>query len=381
MSVTCATFAYPRLDTEARGMLASRLTDAAIPDTFVLSTCLRIEIAVPGDRRRLDQALVALFGDAPIPQPTVTMGDKAAQHLFRVAAGLESPIVGEPEILTQVRQSVAAMKEHESTEGLFLKLLETGVAIGRRARETMALSAHDSMASVAAQLVGFADHVAVLGSGAMAAAVVRSLHALPVPPSVTLLARSPETVRIEDVAVLPFERLPGLLADVSAVISATSASTRLLSDEDLEAILARRTSQMTVVDMAMPPDFSPPDDDRIVHYDIDALARMADRHQQSEEADALVITAAREAYRRYVAHHDVGPLISDLMRSADDIVSQAVDRFAGRLTAPGDAAVLRQTAHTVARSLLAAPVAYLNEAEEQDDAVAMLEQAFNVDRG
>jgi glutamyl-tRNA reductase len=381
MSMTCATFAYPRLDTEARGSMAARLADRDVPDAFALSTCLRIEVAVPGDRRRLDQALTALFGDAPLPEPEITMGGHAALHLFRVAAGLESPIVGEPEILTQVRQAVAAMKEAGSTDGLFLKLLETGVAIGRRARDTMALSAHDSMASVAAQLAGFTDHVAVLGSGTMAAAVVKSLHALPVPPRITLLARSPETVRIEDVTVLPFDRLPDLLRKVSAVVSATSASTRLLSDEDLEAILAARSSQITLVDMAMPPDFRPPDDDRVVHYDIDDLARMADRHYQPEDAEALVAAAANSSYRRYVAHHDVGPLIGDLMRSADDIVSQAVDRFSGRLSTADDAAVLRQTAHTVARSLLAAPVAYLNETEEQDAAVAMLERAFNFGRG
>jgi glutamyl-tRNA reductase len=208
--------------------------------------------------------------------------------------------------------------------------------------------------------------VAVFGSGIMATAVAEGLLQLPAPPAVTVIARQPEKVAVgELVEVWPFQRAAEALSSFPAVISATSAQGRLVDDETMSLAFARRTSPLTLVDMAMPPDFRPAGSPMVSYIDIDALARMADRRPRALEADSFVETAASDAFRQYRDHHEVAPLIEDMMRSADEIVDRTVGRFAGKLGSPTDEAVLRQAAHTVARTLLAGPVSYVKQADPE----------------
>jgi glutamyl-tRNA reductase len=236
------------------------------------------------------------------------------------------------------------------------------------------------MAAVAAQAVGTAGRVAVLGSGIMGTAVVEGLLLLPAPPAVTMVARHPEKVGDRPgVEVLAFDRASSVLAEFPAVISATSAKHRLLDDHDMVAAVSDRAEPLTLVDMAMPPDFAPALSDKVTYFDIDDLARMADRRARSDEADALVEGAAVEAYRQYRDHHEVGPLIGQLMSGADEIVDDIVSRFSGRLSDRGDEATLRQAAHTVARTLLARPVSYLKGENRAAEAIDVIADAFGVD--
>lgn len=348
---------------------------------FVLSTCLRVEVVVPGPESLLDQALDHLFGDLlETAQPQRRRGARAVSHLYRVAAGLESPILGEHEVLTQFRQALIEAEEAGRVSGVFARLLEGAVGAGRHARELIPGSPHNSMAAVAAQSVGTADQVAVLGAGLISSAVVQGLLLLPAPPQVTVIARHPEKVaRQEMVAVLPFERATEALDTFPAVISATSAKRRPIADQVLADVLARRTTRLLLIDMAMPPDFELPAGADVDYLDIDDLARMADRRSRSEDADALVETAAGTAYRQYRDHHEIGPLISRLIGQADDVVAETVRRFAGRLGGSDDRDVLRQTAHTVARALLAGPISYLKQEERSAEAMDVIADAFGVE--
>jgi glutamyl-tRNA reductase len=378
MQLNSLTFAYPDTPGEIRAEITTRLAGSEAPaETFLLSTCLRIEVLVAGDRRRLDEVAAELLGiDDPTAHGVVLSGEQAVAHIFGVAAGLESPILGEREILTQFRQALAAAEESGSVTGLFAKLLETAVSVGRQARELLPDSPHDSMAAVAAQVVGAFDRVAVLGSGLMAQSVVMGLFGLPAPPEVTVVARTPENVTIPGVEVWPMSRAAEAIGSFPAVVSATSAKQRLIPDDELAAALGRRRGTVMLVDMAMPPDLLPPDGAPVTYVDIDHLASKAARRARRHDADAMVAAAAADAYRRFTDHYAVGPVIGGLMRTADDIVDRAVDRFAGRLGGADDAALLRQAAHTVARTLLAAPVSYLRSSDRPAEAVDMLAEAF-----
>jgi glutamyl-tRNA reductase len=221
-----------------------------------------------------------------------------------------------------------------------------------------------------------------LGSGIMATAVVEGLMLLPAPPQVTVVARNPEkVVDREGVEVLPFEQARAVIEEFPAVISATSAKHRLVDDRSLSAAVSGRRQPLLLIDMAMPPDFRPTVGDDITYIAIDDLARMADRRPRTDEADAFVESAATEAYRHYREHHELGPLIGGLMSTADEIVDNAVRRFAGRLGDPNDEAILRQSAHTVARTLLAGPVSYLKTADRAPEAIDVIADAFGVDDG
>jgi glutamyl-tRNA reductase len=382
LEISSAGFSYPEHDGADRAWLAGRLVGVPIPPkTFVLSTCLRVEVTVAGDPEDLDRALKELFGDLPeglLPQ--VRDGQDAVGHLFRIAAGLESPILGEQEILTQFRQAVLRSEEIGTADGLFARLLEKAVSAGRQARDLMPGSPHNSMAAVAAQLLGSPDRVAVIGSGIMATAVVENLLHLPVPPSVTVVARRPEKVQPrEGVEVWPFVEARRALSEFAAVVSATSAKTRLIDEETMAEALSQRGESLTLIDMAMPPDFRPPDTAEVTYFDIDDLARMADRRPRAKDADEYVESAAADAYRQYRDHHAVGPLIAGLMSTADDIVDHTVARFAGRLETDADRAVLRQAVHTAARKLLAGPVSYVKQAENASEAIGVIADAFGVE--
>ena len=382
MHISSASFAYPQHDGTVRADLAGRLVSAPPPETgFVLSTCLRVEVVVPGPEDALEAVLHSMFGDlAAEAQPQIRQGERALAHLYRIAAGLESPILGEQEILTQFRQTLISAEEAGHVAGVFARSLETAVAIGRQARELLPGSPHNSMAAIAAQAVGTADRVAVLGSGIMGTAVVDGLLLLPAPPAVTVVARHPQKVGDRPgVEVRSFEQAASVLAQSPAVISATSAKHRLLDDAEMVAAVSQRVAPLTLIDMAMPPDFAPALSDNITYFDIDDLARMADRRSRSDEADALVEEAAAEAYRHYRDHHEIGPLIGQLMSGADDIVDEIVDRFSGRLRDPGDQSTLRQAAHTVARTLLARPVSYLKGENRAPEAIDVIADAFGVD--
>ena len=380
MRLTSRSYAYPHLGGQARAAVARRLAAASVPDdAMVLSTCLRVEVVTPGDRDRILAVTDEILGDLVEKElGTIREGAEAVTHLARVAAGLESPIVGEQEILAQFRQAVVEAEESGRAQGLFAKLLETMVSIGRQARELLPGSAHASIAAVAAEVVAGSPQVAVLGSGLMSTAVATSLRALPHPPEVTVIARRPEKVSIEGADAWPFERALEALARFPAVVSATSAKRRPIDDDRLAEVLRARTHPLVLVDMAMPPDFVPPAEASVEYYDIDDLARMADRRPRSEEADAFVLEAAAEAFRRYADHDEVGPLIAGMVASADEVVARIVDKFAGRLAAEEDRAVLQQTAHTVSRTLLAGPIDYLKRTR-RDGAVETIAEAFGVD--
>jgi len=383
MHVSSASFAYPRLDGATRAYLAARLGERVVPGALILSTCLRIEIAVPGDKEALQRVLGEAFGpDDPtayLSSAQIRTDQNAITHLYRVAAGLESPFVGEREILSQFRQSVIKAGDGLE-EGLFQKLLEGAVAIGRQVREeVLAESPHASMAAVAAQAVGAAERVAVIGGGSMATAVAHALLALPAPPEIVIAARQPDKVSVSGMEIWSIERLEEILASFPAAVSVTSAGRLLVSPDRLATIIERRLRPLLLVDLAMPPDFRSPDLPGLIYYDVDRVAAMAVRQIPSEEADAFVAAAAAGAYRRVVDHPELGPLIGEMMRTADEVVEAAVERFAGRLASPQDRDVLGQTAHTVARRLLSGPVNYLKRPDRHPAAAEVAVAMFDLE--
>lgn len=381
MHVSSATFSYPETAGHVRAKLTSLLPTIQVPaNTFVLSTCLRIEVIVHGDEDDLAKVLEEMFGDRSSTETATTRsGEEAVEHIFRVASGLESPILGEREILTQFRQALASAKEEHNLDGLLIKLLDTAVSAGRQARQLLPESPHDSMAAIAAQVVGGIDRVAVLGSGVMSMAVATALLGLPAPPEVTVVARSPEKINVEGLTTWPFDRTTEVLATFPAIVSATSAKARLIDDTSLSETLAGRQDHLTLVDMAMPPDFSPPPGAPVTYIDIDDLARRADRRPRRNDADGMVAAAAADMLRQLSDHRSIGRVVGGIMASADEIVAEVVDRFSGRLGNVDDREILQQAAHTVARTLLAAPVSHIRSPDRTDEAVEAIAKAFGLE--
>lgn len=379
--ISSASFSYPQTSSEKRAELALQLRpERSNISAFVLSTCLRLEIAVEGDLDVLADVMTALFDKPPdIADARLRCDQEAASHLFRVVAGLESPIPGEHEILAQFRSALQDAEQAGCVSGLFLKLLQESICVGRKVRFILPDQPHTSLAAVAAGTVAGADRVAVLGSGTMCSAVVRALKELPSPPRVTVVARTPENVSDVNVDIWSFDRAAEALQHYPAIISATSAKYRPVSDFDVENALSSRTEQGVLVDMAMPPDFEIPPQAALQYADIDELARLAGPQPNVEQADEFVAVNAAKSYQRFVNHHAVGPLVVALMEYADSVVSAAVDRFGSRLGSAEDVEVLRLMARDVARTMLAQPLKFLRSGEDTQESVQLLAAAFGVE--
>lgn len=385
--ISSVSYAYPAVIGDDRADLVTalgtieaalaRAADAGIP-AFVLSTCLRIEIAIPEAMDNVERALAVLFGQAPTLKGSISRsGAEAVEHLFRIASGLESPVIGEREILVQFRQAAASAATHGEVNGAFRGLLDAAIATARSVRDELPADPRRSMAAIAASLTPPADRVGVLGHGTMGRSVAEALLALPNPPTVEVFARRPDSIDTQGVIARSLTEAPRALRTLPAIISVTSAKTRLIPGRELSELLAGRTEPLTMIDMAMPPDFSPPADAAIRYHDIDALADLARQHIPREDADHTAAEAAAAFIHKVRVARRTGGLIENLFRQADSAVAEVVDRFAGRLASPEDRALLEQAARTATRKILHGPATYLSG--EGADEAATVAAAFGID--
>jgi len=258
------------LDTHGCTDLARTLTDLdAVSEAVVLSTCNRTELYLAGFDLDLDAALAALVAQTksdlirPDTHVWFASGAAAARHLFRVAAGLESRVAGEREIVGQVRSAIATAREAATVGSHLDCLFRSAIAVGRRV--------HQNDRSAPAQLPRLGLDAArpdatqpagltlVMGAGLIAAETVAELVNREMKFVVSarrteraaLLARRPDQV-------IPFEQLPVMLDRAEVVVCATGARTPLLSVAEIEAAMIRRAGRpLVIVDLSLPRNVDP----------------------------------------------------------------------------------------------------------------------------
>jgi len=391
LTVTGISFAHPSTNTRERARLAvegerlraayERLGRAGF-DAFVLSTCLRVELVVLGCDEVLARAAEVVFPDVELPRTgIVRRGQDLLHHLFRVASGLNSPILGEPEVLGQFRSAVDTVKQTGTVGGAFGKLLESAITVGRSTRKMLPVTPAGSMALVAAAMAGGHEHVAVFGAGVMAKAAVSALRAAGPDTLITVYARHPETVDLAGVNVAHMSGAPKALVDFPVVISATAAKCELFGPEVLDEALSRRSSSLLLLDLAMPPDFIPGSAHELLTYrNIDQMGEVVRSNGVSAEVEAAVAQEAETRWSRLSLHSSVGPVVSEILDQARRAVDEEVRRFMTRLDDPnGNEEVLRQLAQTVAHRVLHPALSYLSSAESSPESVATIAEAFGVE--
>ncbi len=235
---------------------------------LLLFTCNRCELywCGPQDREPWFRALAEARGVSLDGQIVRRDGYEAVRHLFTVAAGLDSQILGETEILGQVRRAYDAARAAGTTTREMDAIFSAALATGRRVRHETMLGRHPgSVSSAAVELAAkewsdglVARQVVVLGAGEAAEGVLRSLHLRGVR-SVALVNRSADRASVLAAAwgAEPhgWEALPGLAAAADLLVVATSASRPVLSSEQL--VEARAGRRLVVVDLGMPRNVQP----------------------------------------------------------------------------------------------------------------------------
>ncbi len=298
-----------------------------IDEAVVLSTCNRTELYVAGGHPHHAGALDGLAAvtgadrGALAAAATKATDDAVALHRFRVASGLDSRIVGEREILTQVR-AAAARATSAGTAGRHLTaLFRWAASTGRRVRRVDASSSAPSLASSAIDTVGATSPVAapvlVVGAGGMGAATTAEVRARRRPYVVAArrVERAARLARTRD-DVVAFDRWVDALADASVAVFATSAGGVLLDRTVGADVVARRGGRpLTLVDLSMPRNVDPAVASLPGVRLVDLADLSADRGDLFGRRAMQIVVDEHHRYRRWLAGQAAGRAIAD-MRAA-----------------------------------------------------------------
>jgi glutamyl-tRNA reductase len=372
-------------DLEGCRLLAERLG----PDTVVLSTCNRTEFYLPageGARERVVAILTGLAGDRADDLAAALYlleGGAAELHLFRVAAGLDSSVPGEGEILGQVRAALEA-----GTAGPFLdRLFRQALRAGRRVRvETAIGESPASVPSAAAALAQevFGDlrgkRVLLLGAGKMSESTARNLAARGAEIAAVAnrtLENGEQLARKLGARALPLDCVAHELSSVDVVVSSTSAPGLVISHAAVASTLVERGDRpLLLVDLAVPRDIDP----AVAEFehcflcnvdDLEAVVATTITGRRGEAAHAERLVAAEAArFREWQASLDVVPTIVSLRALAEDIRERELERVRGRLSENERRQVEFVTSKILAK-LLHLPTVRMKEAAAAADGVVV----------
>ena len=343
-------------DSRLTKALADLVDRPHVTEAVILSTCNRTEVYAYVEKFHGAYQDVREFLSAITYQPPELFADhlythydqEVARHLFRVASGLDSAVVGENEVLGQVRRAWET-SQHEHTAGPVLApLFRHAVETGKRARTETTISRN--IASVSQAAVAMARErlgslegasVLVLGAGEMGEGLVRSLGDAGVG-SISVANRTWENAvelagRVGGTAVRLGD-VGAALVDVDLLLTSTGASSIMVEATELSALVERRNGrQLLIVDIAVPRDVDPAAGSisGITLLDMDDLRAFADsgiRERQREvSAVESIIEQEVERYMAYATAREVAPLIAALHGRTDEIRDAEFERFAGRL--------------------------------------------------
>ncbi|HEY2124351.1 MAG TPA: glutamyl-tRNA reductase [Chthoniobacterales bacterium] len=354
MNLFCVGLSHHQTKVETREHFAgdaetrSRLRSAGCAEVLLLSTCNRVEV-YGASEAAIDTAEIArcLVGRGPTPAaaaPPVFYrheGDACVTHLFRVASGIDSMVVGETEILGQVKKAYETA--HASgTAGPFLhRLFQRAFRVAKQVRTRTEITRGSvSVGSVAVELASkiFGElrqrKVLLLGAGEMSERTARALVSRGVADlrvSNRSLERARELAGAVGGQVVAFETWTQHCAEVDILISSTSSETPLVHPENLDPILQLRLDRpLFIIDIAVPRDVHPDVNqlEGVFLYDIDSLQSVADqslvqRRQKIASAESIISEHVEDFWKRFF-REDSLPDGSAAPVSGSSISSQAL---------------------------------------------------------
>jgi len=344
-----------------------------LSELTILSTCNRIELysmSVSSDHEALTSLLEKVSGvsrKAFVQHVYELEGQEAARHLLRVAAGLDSQLLGEPQILGQVAEAHMTALQMGSTGPVLSRLFQTAVHAGKRVRNESAISSGPStVSSIAVKLAsdvvgGLAQaKVVVIGAGEMAELAVEALRkrgAQRITVINRTVSRGQELAKRWRAVARPFEAILDELRDADIVISSTGAPHTILHRSSLEKLMRERESrQLVILDIAVPRDVDAEVSELPgVHlYNLDDLARQAgqsfeDRKREVPRVEA-VIEEELASFSSWLDTLSVTPLIRELHLQAESIRRQEMNRTLRHM--PGLDEAERQRIEALTRALV-----------------------------
>jgi glutamyl-tRNA reductase len=360
-----------------------------VAEAVILSTCNRTEVYWSGSASgaELSNWLSRHHGnDLDLTQSLyIHQESHAVEHAFSVASGLDSMVLGEVQILGQLKDAYRIAQESGSTGPTLNKLFQAAFSAAKRVRSETRIGANAvSLASATVSLARrvYADlsaHSALLiGAGDMNSLTARHFKSAGIKRMVIAnrtLPRAERLARELDAHAVGLAELDKELANADIVISCTASPAPIITKQAVEAAIhARRRHPIFMVDMAVPRDVEPDvaELEDVYLFSIDDLQQLVHENMQQRELAAagarLVIS---EEVARFLAEsraQDAGPAIRALRQQADTIRQQTVEQ-ARRMLAAGKSSdeVIEYLANTLTNRLLHAPTQALRQASELAD--------------
>ena len=328
----------------------------AVAEAALISTCNRVEVlGVATDAARAaDQTLRFLSADRKVEQDSFSdavykfAGRDAARHLFRVGASLDSMVVGEPQILGQLKLAYAQASQARSVGLILHRAVHKAFTVAKRVRRGTlighgAVSVSTAAVSLAGQIFDtLADKtVMLMGAGKMAELTARQLSALGIE---SLLITSRTFDRAVALArdlggtAVPYDNYKPYLKMVDVLIGSVASTKPILGPEEFESVIReRRYRPMFLIDMGVPRNF----DERlntlqnVYLYDIDDLGALVqrsigDRAREAEKAGQIV-ELELESFQKWLAGLDLTPTIKDIRYSIERLREDELGRARGWL--------------------------------------------------
>ena len=388
-----------RLDFSSRDVGAAVETLCArtgAAETVVLSTCNRSELYVASeDLTHARQELVRFLAeyhqvpaDQFVPHLFTREDDQVAHHLFRVAAGLDSLVVGEPQVLGQVKDAFGTASERHCAGPFLNKLFTSSFAVGKRVRTETALgegavSVSYAAVQLARKIFGRLDgrRVLVIGAGDMGTLTAQHLRSQGVG---EILITGRTLARAEDLAAtvggraVPWDQLGSVLATTDIVITATGSQVPIISRRTVEGVMDRRRGPLFIIDIAIPRDVEADagDIEQVFLYNVDDLQAIVQenitrRSAEIQRAEEIVAEEVGRfmAWRR---SRTVVPTVVALRQRFDTIRKSELQRLDPKL-AGMDAetrARVDEVTRLIVEKLLLEPTEQLKALPDEETQVA-----------
>jgi glutamyl-tRNA reductase len=371
-------------------------------EATILSTCNRTEIYCASQEVSLPQTMSWLAQSGGVSPEALQghtyslLGDEAARHAFRVASGLDSMVLGEPQILGQLKDAVRVAREAGALGTTLHQMFQRSFAVAKQVRSSTEIGAHSiSMSAASVRLAGqlFEDmskiNVLFVGAGEMIELCAAHFSAKS-PKSMTVANRTSE--RGEHLAVqigarfMQLAELPNRLHEFDAVISCTASTLPLIGLGAVErALKNRRNSPMFMIDLAVPRDIEPEVKSlRDVYlYTVDDLSQVVQTGQASRQAAVAeaeeIIDAGVKSFVHWLDQRSDVPLIQQLNSQAEAWRAAELQR-AQKLLAKGEPieAVLEAMAKGLTQKMLHGAMTELHadEARARQEARSAIEHFF-----
>jgi len=378
-----------------------------VSEATVLSTCNRIEVMVVAARgaevagelarflareRNLTEAAIA-------DHRYVHRGKQAVRHLFRVASSLDSMIVGEPQILGQVKEQFGLAAQSGAAGSVLRRCFEKSFAVAKRVRsETGVAGKAVSVSSAAVELTrrifdDLGDKTAMLlGAGKMGQLAARHLLQQGIASVIVSnrsFDRAVELARLFEGTPVPFERFPQYLHIADVVLGSVAGTGYIVGPSHLHEVLrARRQKPMFFIDLGVPRNFDPGinDLDNVYLYNIDDLVSVADDHRAEREREAMrgeaIVVEEADRFWQWFSGRDLTPTIVALRGKLDGIRRAELERAVATLARlePADRQCLEAMTLAMVNKILHGPLSALKELAMQADGESAADAAHLLSR-